>query len=447
MSDRLGRYVQQASRSLPREYGKAANAIGKYLKKKDIENKKYKQASKRAAKKQKTSKSQKGNTKVSNMPSGQLAGKVYGPRKPVHRTKKYGGLLTKYGMAQKGISTREEWRKVDPNKMPGVTPMTPVESRVIGHTSLPVRATYYNVWRAVLKTLFVRAGSSVDSLTNGAGISGNILVKYHSNWMALNQQTQNYTITGSIWQEVFDNFSDWIMNLFDEDPRVMRFREIEYIPTGGSSVNRTRMALNQIKIVVHSKSCLKFQNQSGIYYSTADPPVELTEDLQSDDITNIPIECNMYYVTGNQFVHQNKRTSQTVGLGFLGFDDYYKANDVGSEPCPAYEYINCTGKTKITLDPGHVKTSIISHNKSYNFGELIRGLVRKQDQTTGTKWTWNDNAMLKSLGHSRIIHCDRVIGALRGTVRLLFEIELTQQVACLGGYYTVTDQYEKQLNG
>lgn len=398
-----------------------------------------------------------GNTKVSSVGgSGMLAGAVRASAKQVSRNKYKPGtkVLSKFGMAQNGITTREEYRKVQSIYATGTTY---AESRVIGHTSLPVRATYYNMWRSVLKKLLSMAGGNVDALTNLSGLTHNdggaIRLVYYTNWLSTTPLTNAWTIvkpggaTGDqmTWKEVFDGYADHIMNAFDEDPRIIRITDIEYLPFVGTNgiikFSRVRMSLPYTQICIKSKSMLKFQNQSGIWTSQTE-----AANQESDDITNIPIEVNMYYVTGNQFVHQHRKTSQTVGLNYLGFEDAYVQNQIGSEPAPAYEYVNCTGKTKFHMDPGHIKTSIISHNETYKFGDLIRMLVRKQDQPTGNKWDWNDNAMMKSLGHARAIHCDRVIGANKGTVKLLLELELVQQVACIGTLNRATDQYEVQTS-
>lgn len=380
-----------------------------------------------------------GNSKVSHMSSGTLAGKVKKPLKKVSRKLKGKYGMTKYAMSQKGITTREEFRKAD-------TGLTANESRFIGHTSLPVRATYYNMFRAVIKMLMLKAGIHIDALTSITTFASanvpRINVKYYTSWQPLASLASNtWTPTGAeasgTWKVFCDAFADWILTLPQEDPRNVRWFSIELLPPAAynsAGPQRIIVPLAQFKIHIVSKSMLKFQNQSGKYATETDV-------LQTDDLNNVPVEVNMYYVKGNQFINQNRKSSAAQGLNFLGFDETYVQNQIGSEPAPAYEITNCTGKSKVYMDPGHIKTSIISYRKSLSFGALMRMFVKK---TVGTAvgWEFADDTYNKSLGHCRGIHVDRVIGSKEGQVRLLIELELQQQVACTGYIDTHTDQYE-----
>jgi hypothetical protein len=380
----------------------------------------------------------KGNRKVSNMPSGTLSGKIRGSAYTVSRK----GGLTKYGMAQKGITYREEFRLQDAT---GAN-----EARLIGHTSLPIKATYYNIFRALLKTLFNRAGINIDALSAPTGLSATnqiqILVSYYSDWTTTNVTTQTFTPANasSTWVAIMDEFADFMKGQFVEDPRSIRWLNLELRPPSTYNVlspQRVRLSLAQTKFVIHSKSALKFQNQSGTW-------VTATADVEEDDVTNVPVQCNMYYIVGNQFINQNRKVSATVGLGDLGFSNTYQKNDVGAEAQPAYEVLNCVGRTKVTMDPGHIKTSIISYSKTLYFGEILRMLMRKDLSILTGGWLFNDTQYIKSAGHSRAIHIDRVIGSATADtgvmVRLATEVELTQQVACLTKFDYSTDQYEVQ---
>jgi len=94
----------------------------------------------------KNNKTNESNTKVSYVKkggmSGRLAGKLRKKGKKVNR--KYNS------MQQKGILYREEFRFQDDIG-------TANESRLVGHTSIPIRATYYNVFRALIKCLMAKA--------------------------------------------------------------------------------------------------------------------------------------------------------------------------------------------------------------------------------------------------------------------------------------------------
>jgi len=375
------------------------------------------------------------NTKVSYVKkggqAGVLAGKIKKPGKKINR---------KYNtMQQLGISTREEVRFQDDIG-------TNNESRLIGHTSLPVRATYYNMFRAIVKALALKVGIHVPALTETVILSGTLTIVYYENWTTNTISTSTYNISPLIvytWQTLADGIADWFLSfgsLFSNtaDPTRIRWDRIRFIPTSVMDGNVVELPFSQLFITVNSKSMLKFQNQSGVYKGAGEP-----KEATTDDVDNVPVECHTYYVTGNQFIHQNRKSSATVGLSFLGFDQTFTNNVVGSEPVPAHQILNCTGKDKIMMDPGHIKTSIISYKKKMLVTQLMRLLVRKVGSGA---WVFNDDAYVKALGHSRALHIDRVIGAFSGKVRLMGECELKQVVMVNGTRNTATDQYEKQTN-
>ena len=374
------------------------------------------------------------NTKVSYVKkggySGVLAGKIKKPGKRINR--KYNN------MQQLGISTREEVRFQDDIG-------TNNESRLIGHTSLPVRATYYNMWRAIIKALALKLGIHIPALTESVSLGATLYILYYENWTTNVVSTANYVInplTSYTWQSLADAVADWFLSfgsLFSNtaDPTRIRWDRIRFVPSALIDGSVVELPFSQLFITVYSKSMLKFQNQSGVYKGTE------PKEASTDDVDNVPVECHTYYIKGNQFIHQNRKSSAPIGFSFLGFDQTFNNNVVGSEPVPANQILNCTGKDKIMMDPGQIKTSIISYKKKMLVSQLIRMLVRKVG--TGA-WIFNDDCYVKSLGHARALHIDRVIGAFSGKVRLMGECELKQVVMVNGTRNTATDQYEKQTN-
>lgn len=378
--------------------------------------------------------SNKSNSKVSYVKkggsSGVLAGKLRRKGKKVNRN--YNALQ------QKGILTREEFRFQDDIS-------TANESRLVGHTSLPIRATYYNVFRALVKCLLGKAGITVQALTDLTPTKGNFQFTYFTDWNTGTISTSVYAIPGPgalSWRAIADGLADWFLSFGSagRDPGTIRWKTCEYRPNlsySSEDPSKVVVDLGQAFVTIKSKSILKVQNQSGVYKGITEAEKEAT----TDDVDNVPVELSTYYVTGNQFIHQNARTSATLGLGFLGFNQTFLNSTPGSEPPPAYEILNCTNRVKITMDPGHVKSSIISYHKTMTFGSVIRLLVRR---SISGNWDFNDTSYVKAAGHSRALHVDRVIGASLGKVRLMGECELKQQVMMSANRNTATDQYEVQ---
>jgi len=375
-----------------------------------------------------------GNSKVSNM-NGQMSGKMMGRGLRVSRKKT---VMSPYWFAQKGVSVREEFRIQDDTA--GTN-----ESRFVGHISMPLNTVYYSLWYAILKQLFVKAGAYVGSLTEvsqNVTTSSSIVVNYYTSWLSTNALSKAYTPGSNLtWKALFDGFANWMLTQFEEDPREIRIVDIEYLGATAFSrtdYNRVRLNFPQIKIHVKTKSMLKIQNQSSFGGSGSE-----------DDVTNIPVELHTYYVKGNQFINQNLKKSYEPGYGAFGFDETFAKNSVGAEAPPAYQILNCTGKDKSNLDPGHIKTSIISHSGVYRAQWLLSQCVTlvNTGSTLPRYWKIGGN-LYNSLGHSRGIHIDRVIGST-GTgsgdkVRINTEMEFVIASAAICPINTATDQYETQ---
>lgn len=392
----------------------------------------------------------KGKTKVGRVTSvsGRLKGKTYGPGKPVNRKiKNDKGLLTKYGLAVNGVSQRQEVRWQDPSTGGN-------ESRVVGHMSLPASLCYYNIFRSLIKFLFNKAGVYVPSLEQAAdGMTGGntaITLSYYNNWTdSGNTMTSvTYNAVGNVtYRTIADGLANKVLEI-GADMRDIRWIYVELIPqTGGYSaysLKRTKLNLASMKFEVKNKSMLKFQNQSGIY------PAAGGDAPSDNDVNNIPIECHAYYANGNQFVHQNLRTGIIPETGSnCTFNVSFAPNVNGSEPRPFYEYLNCSGKEKLLLEAGDIKTSIMTYHSTKTFGDYMRLLLKLTTSITQPVQKIMDASYVKALGHTRIFWCDRVIGNMStegGRVRLMYEAEIFMQVACNAKTIYVTDQYDNQID-
>lgn len=346
-------------------------------------------------------------------------------------------------MRQKGITVRVEHRFED--LIAGSN-----ESRIIGHTSIPCALTWYNACRALIKCVFGYAGIHVPAFTEACGMKGTIQFKYYDDWHSSTLNTSVYSIpttTPLTWDALSGSVAEFIRTLgvVGKEPDKMRWISIEYLPEDAFNKNypgRINLPMSQMYVTIHSKSMLKFQNQSGVYREAT--PAELY--ASTDDVDAIPVEVYTYYVTGNLFIHQNTRKSAAIGMAGLGFDETFTNNQVGSEPVPAHQILNCTGKDKFILDPGHIKTSIMSYKKKILFSQLIRMLFRRGPGSGTNPWDFQVDGYVKSLGHARALHIDRVVGREVGKVRLGGELEVKQNIMVEAKQNFATDQVEFQIN-
>jgi len=225
----------------------------------------------------------KANTKVTQVSSrdGKLAGKFRKKGKKVKRS---------YNpMTQQGILTREEFRFQD-------NVATQNETRLIGHTSVPVRATWYNIFRALIKTIFAKAGVTMPALTDTTDVKGEIKLQFYTDWSTGAFVSANWTIPVNggnpiTWKVLADGYADYILTLgvSNYEPDKLRFKTIEYVPEASyasKNVSRVQLSFSQLYCTVHSKSMLKFQNQSGNYKTgILDQP-----SASMDEVDNVPVD-------------------------------------------------------------------------------------------------------------------------------------------------------------
>lgn len=346
-----------------------------------------------------------------------MKGKLYGPQKKVKgpTIKKLKG----FKLANAAVSIKFENRFEDTGSVAN-------ESQIVGHGTLPVSQVAFNTFRALIKKIFAEKGVHISSFTDGCGVfvNWNIAFYFYPEWM-----TPNTTAPSSV-NNVIPALGDWnqvVYNMANNLAAIsFDFYKVRWLfvrllnPSSGIEVE---MNLEYMYFQQKSKSLMKVQNQS-LATDNVETPAGADQDT---DVHNVPIQGHCYYVTGNQLIHFRAKKAVPVGGNGTYYKEEFATNAINSEPRPAKEYVNCTGRSSFILDPGDIKTSIISHNGIYKWTDIMRQCYVRANSGVG-----QDSAQdtYRKFGHTRFMHFDKVIGKTGTRISLAGECQYELTTAC-----------------
>lgn len=149
---------------------------------------------------------------------------------------------------------------------------------------------------------------------------------------------------------------------------------------------------------IHCKSALKLQNRT-----------TLTDGDDSDDVDNVPLYGKFYEGTGNFIglyspdgVGSNQYIGAASATQYLTMQNSFAADTPNSEP-PTYSQVSHVQKIgKAHLDPGQLKTSVLTTTVQYNVNHLIKMII---------KGTENANQDIFWKGNYRIFCLEKMLQA------------------------------------
>lgn len=172
------------------------------------------------------------------------------------------------------------------------------------------------------------------------------------------------------------------------------------------------------RIQVYVKSALKIQNRT----------LSASGLIDQDDVDNVPLYGKSYEGTGNymQVASDQAGSSSLDAFTFAPpgnsdaapvIEDTFAANQPGSEPMKVSQLYHVKRSGKVHLDPGQVKTSILTYYKKFSLNTLLQVLSR------GNIVTSSDSAI--KIGNYRIFALEKMINSVTTTdvtaVRVAFE--------------------------
>lgn len=362
-------------------------------------------------------------------------------------------------LQKKGITLCYEYRKT--------ANTSAAEACAIGHNSMPAKVCTINLWRALFKYMLTRMNCKIKDygeLMTGEGFAaGDIFrINYYNGGLVQTTSSTDFTVASTF---TYDQIPANIAAHFDDTAAIesLRLDSIEFIPINGTRYPACNFQINDLKITVYTNSILKVQNVTR----------ELDTTLETDDITRVPLEGKIYNYRGNNFVKKVNNSllagfftnvndeciygawsaqSQTMlggtSVGFYGSAAGPSNNDQTTffkpvEPPRQYEIQNCTGMGTLTMQPGEIKTSVLTQKFTVSlqyYFQLFYGLTAAYN----TKLVYNHK-----LGRGRVLYLDKVVGKTStaiNNIQLWVELQFRQSVLVHGSANDFTAPITFQTN-
>jgi hypothetical protein len=246
----------------------------------------------------------------------------------------------------------------------------------IGHATCPQIQMLRVGWAALLKKIFNNQNidiptmqTQIQDFTAGAVLN----VFYRNTPTAAAELSDVYAATGAA---TLDDLCDWGVNFnrpwWNEPDYILTRIRIDL--SSGVIVN---VKLSDCRIKMFVKSALKVQNRTK---SGAE------NDDDADDVDNVPVYGKSYTGRGNML----ELKVPTLGISGLCADNAYgvinsSASTAGKEPRQPSDFNNIKYCGKIHMDPGYIKTSVLTYTLNKDFPSFYRMLQNSGGDTGGLR--------------------------------------------------------------
>lgn len=146
----------------------------------------------------------------------------------------------------------------------------------------------------------------------------------------------------------------------------------------------------------------------------------------ADDIFNVPLHGRLYEGSGNALKFKSTYYQDLAPTTSISATDPSScsaiiraktggaADVVPAEPPEAYEFKNCSKFSKVSLNPGMIKTSVVSSQFSVNIDRFLTYIMNGlKDDGSGAAGYYYGHQM--PLGKVRVFAMEKVIGNVSGT--------------------------------
>lgn len=317
----------------------------------------------------------------------------------------------------------------------------------VGHGTFASDIALRQVCLAIVKYLFAKKSitmvNSADQPTaEGSNERFNIQFFYYENSM---KKDLNFFVVSGVVGWKFQDYADELykqINDMIDFARVptgspapepfglmdISFQEIVFESFNGSDSNRMAVHVNITKMMLHLgiKSSLKLQNRS----TAADGDHAVT------DVDNVPLYGKSYEAKGTafRFIDKHRETATTGAYlpfalkNVYGCFKYSAANDstgVLKEPPQPALFTNLIKHGKAKLDPGQLKTSVLTDSIHLTFEQFFKLYFRYRG--SGKNSTLGVKQAFAPLGKSIMFSFEKMLGIAaedsidNGKINLAFE--------------------------
>lgn len=240
----------------------------------------------------------------------------------------------------------------------------------IGHNVAPYKSLWDNVWRMIVKAMLRKIGFTIasfsDSLTGLPGYNirpGDKFVVRYQKSDTIVDKVEHDISAGDTAFTVCATFQN-NANLWNLAYSLTTF---EFLPvTSGVAIKR--MDFQNVSIYLDLKSSMKIQNRSANRAAA-----------EADDVDRVPLYGKGYAGIGNGVVMQMRNNAGAIETKLVADTNtgYIEAgpDDVGMfEPIDQSYFKGVTKGSKVMLDPGQIKTSVLTYKKTHNINVLKKKL-------------------------------------------------------------------------
>jgi len=319
----------------------------------------------------------------------------------------------------------------------GIATSTSGNVVAIGHASCPSYTAHILCWRAIIKKLLIRIGqvelSDFDQNIVGIGTGDIIRITYQftaDSSIAI----QNFTAGVGLLSP--NQFAAAIAAYFTANYDAnLSFHKIEYFPATGSP-SPAVLPLKRCMLVYSCKSTLKIQNTT----------VEQTGG-DEESVNNVPLHGKAYFGngTGTEAISRD-------GLSVVAATTFRADNKYGTiakvpterwyqEVVPASHFTQVKQFGKVVLEPGDIKTSVLSYYGKISLNAIYRKLFDNDAALAHTK---------TSVGTYRFMMLEKMIQATTpsdaNSIKVAYECNMRMGCYATMKYDTETAQQNDLLN-
>lgn len=241
---------------------------------------------------------------------------------------------------------------------------TGTEIIYMGHGTCPPLQVWEMIASALVKTLAVQMKLEIPDMYTQVPfcqVGDAWAIRYKPNWEAAESE-HIYTATAAYtYEEVAEDFKTWLAGNWTTQYVLVaiNFNGATNNPAGSIYLN-----MRNTQVTLSCKSSYKLQNRS----------VGQSGDEDANDVDNVPLHGKSYFGRGSG----TQYNSGTTGIqpfvidATTGTFDFEPSFDSLKDPAPPYLFAGTIKAGKAHLDPGHIKTSVLTFNRRMLLSTLMR---------------------------------------------------------------------------
>jgi len=287
----------------------------------------------------------------------------------------------------------------------------------IGHATGGKEYTLKAMWKSVIKLLVMKMNIRIREYTQLCTFVGcSPGDQFRFNYMdasdspSINDNT--YTLTAlSSWDDIVNSFYVWtqgaVVNWIDINPI-----SFEFLPAVATKFPFSSISCETLMLHYEIKSDLKIQNRT----------ISTAENDQADDVDNVPVYGTSIGGKGTGTTSRFPNSSspaQIVGSNATGLIRNTALDNGFQEPQSAYFWPKSQTQGKLHLDPGQIKTSVLSTRRSVGMKTLLKMFYNR---TTAP--------MIVPFGQFRFFQIEKMIDVGGTAVNINVAFEINTRFSC-----------------